>query len=249
MKHAWIAALLLAGVATPLSAQQGPRYDTRGGLEARRDSLTLVIGSLGGNDERRPPLERRVATIEQRLRVGDYQPGDVVGLIVRGQEEMTGSFPVQPDQTIKLPGVPPIPLAGVLYSEAQEVIRGALATVLQNPRVELASQMRLAITGQVGNPGFYDVSGTLLLSDVIQLAGGPTQGADLDGLKVRRDGETIMKGEDLVTRGITLDELGLRGGDVVEVPQKASTFESVRTIGLLLGAVASAIALITLITR
>lgn len=247
MKHAWIVALLLFSAVAPLSAQQGPRYDTRGDLEARRDSLTLVIGSLADNDERLSQLERRVATVEQRLRIGDHRPGDVVGLVVRGQEEMTGNFPVQPDQTIKLPGVPPIPLAGVLFSEAEEVIRGALATVLQNPRVELATQIRLAVTGQVGNPGFYDVSGTLLLSDVIQLAGGPTQTADLDGLQVRRQGETVMKGEDLVTRGVTLDELGLRSGDVVDIPQETSTFNTVRTIGILLGAIASAIALISLL--
>lgn len=249
MKHAWIAALLVLSVAAPLAAQQGPRYDTRDGLAARRDSLTLVIGSLGGGDDRVPQLERRVAGIEERLRIGDYRPGDVVGLTVRGQETMTGNFPVQPDQTIKIEGVPPIPLAGVLFSEAEGVIRGALATVLQNPRIELATQMRIAVTGQVGNPGFYDVSGTLLLSDVITLAGGPTQTANLGSLKVRRQGETIMKGEELVTRGVTLDELGLRSGDVVEVPQKESTFNTVRTVAIVLGAIGTTITLITLISN
>ncbi|TFG66329.1 MAG: hypothetical protein E4H28_02320, partial [Gemmatimonadales bacterium] len=145
MKHAWIAALLLLSSPAAAMAQQavpGPTQDTRQELESRRDSLTSLLEQMDVGDERAPDIERRIADVEQRLRFGDYRPGDVVGLTVRGQEEWTGDFPVQPDQTIVLSGLPPIPLAGVLHSEAEEVIRGALATVLRNPIVELASQMR-----------------------------------------------------------------------------------------------------------
>jgi len=250
MKHAWItAALLLGSVTTPLAAQEAEsaRTDTREELEARRDSLAQVLSRLGGGDARADEVQRRIATIEQRLRIGDFRPGDMVSLDVRGREEYTGNFPVQPDQTLELPGLDPIPLGGVLYSEAQEVIRGSLAAVLRNPVVELTFQMRLAVTGQVGAPGFYDVPGTLLLSDVLTLAEGPTQGANLDGIEVRRDGKTIMGGEELVTGGFTLDDLGLRSGDVVNVPQERDTFYTLRTIGIFLGAVGSVIALVSLL--
>lgn len=250
MKHAWIAAALLLGsVTTPLAAQQAEsaRTDTREELEARRDSLAQVLMRLDDTDERADEVERRIATIEQRLRIGDFRPGAMVSLDVRGREEYTGNFPIQPDQTLELPGLDPIPLGGVLYSEAQEVIRGSLAAVLRNPVVELTFQMRLAVTGQVGAPGFYDVQGTLLLSDVLTLAEGPTQGADLDGIEIRRDGRTIMEGEELVTGGFTLDDLGLRSGDVIRVPQERDTFYTVRTIGIFLGAIGSVIALVSLL--
>ena len=242
MKHAWIAGLLLLSAPAGAMAQQvgpGPTQDTRRELESRRDSLTSLLQQMDVDDDRAPDIERRVASVEQRLRFGDFRPGDVVGLSVRGQEDWTGNFPVQPDQTIVLSGLPPIPLAGVLHSEAEEIIRGALATVLRNPVVELASQMRISVTGQVGDPGFYDVSGTLLVSDVIMLAGGPSQRAKLEDVEVRRLGQTIMKGIELTTRGATLDELGIQGGDVIFLPEARRSLQTIRTVGMIIGTAAS----------
>lgn len=242
MKHVWIAGLLLLSAPATALAQQagpGPSQDTRRELESRRDSLTSLLQQMDVDDQRAPDIERRVADVEQRLRFGDFRPGDVVGLTVRDQADWTGDFPVQPDQTIVLSGLPPIPLAGVLNSEAEQVIRGALATVLRNPIVELASQMRISVTGQIGQPGFYDVSGTLLLSDVIMLAGGPTQRAELEKVEIRRLGRTIMRGTELTTRGATLDELGLQGGDVIFLPEARRPMETFRTVALVVGTVAS----------
>ena len=244
MKRSWIAVLLLLVTAPTLAAQEGARSDTRAELEARRDSLASVLVRLSPEDERMAEVERRLATVEQRLRIGDFRPGDMVSLDVRGRDEYTGNFPVQPDQTLELPGLDPVPLAGVLYSEATEVIRSSLATVLRNPVVELTFQMRLAVTGHIGDPGFYDVPGSILLSDVLTLAGGPSQNADIDNIEVRRDGETIMKGQRLVTQGFTLDDLGLRSGDVIRVPQERDTFYSLRNVSIILGTLLSVIALV-----
>lgn len=244
MKHLWMVAALLIGSATTLGAQDGPRTDTRDDLEARRDSLAEVLVVLDADDERAEDVERRLATVEQRLRIGDFRAGDMVSLRVRGREEYTGNFPVQPDQSLELPGIDPVPLRGVLYSEAPEVIRDALAVVLRNPVVELTTQMRLAVTGRVGNPGFYDVRGTLLLSDVLTLAGGPSQQADIEGIEVRRNGEKIMSGEELVTSSFTLDDLGVRSGDVIRVPQERDAFYSLRNVSIVIGSILSVIALI-----
>jgi protein involved in polysaccharide export with SLBB domain len=242
MKHAWIAVLLLLIAPATAMAQQagpGPTQDTRQELETKRDSLTSLLQQMDVGDDRAPDIERRIADVEQRLRFGDFRPGDVVGLIVRGQEDWTGSFPVQPDQTIVLPALQPIPLAGVLHSEAEEVIRGALATVLRNPLVELATQMRISVTGQVGQPGFYDVSGTLLLSDVIMLAGGPTQRSKLESVEIRRLAQTIMSGAELTSRGATLDELGVQSGDVVYIPEDKGGLHTLRTFSVVVGSIAS----------
>lgn len=248
MKHLWMAAVLLIGSATTLGAQDGPRTDTRDDLEARRDSLAEVLVTLDAGDERTEEVERRLATVEQRLRLGDFRPGDMVSLDVRGREEYTGNFPVQPDQSLELPGIDPVSLRGVLYSEAPGVIEEALATILRNPVVELTNQMRLAVTGQISNPGFYDVRGTLLLSDVLTLAGGPTQNAEIEKIEVRRDGSTIMSGEELVTAGFTLDDLGLRSGDVIRIPRERDTFYSLRNVSIILGTILSVIALVNVLS-
>lgn len=245
MKHAWIAAALLLTMPVAASAQQAvPGNDTRLALETRRDSLTALLQQMEVGDERAPAIERRVADIEQRLRFGDYRPGDVVGLSVRGQEDWTGNFPVQPDQTIVLPGLAPIPLAGVLRSEAEDVIRASLRSVLRNPVIELASQMRISVAGQVREPGFYDVSGSLLLSDVIMLAGGPTQRAKLEDVEIRRLGEKLASGNELTARGATLDDLGVMGGDVIMVPTARESVGALRTATIIIGSIATVVFLV-----
>ena len=245
MKYAWMGAVLLLMMPAVASAQQAAGSDdTRLALETRRDSLTTLLQQMEVGDERAPAIERQVAEIEQRLRFGDYRPGDVVGLSVRGQEDWTGNFPVQPDQTIVLNGLPPIPLAGVLRSEAEEVIRGALSNVLRNPVIELASQMRISVAGQVANPGFYDVSGSLLLSDVIMLAGGPTQRAKLEEVEIRRLGEKLASGSELTARGATLDDLGVMGGDVINVPTSRESVGALRTATIIIGSIVSVVFLI-----
>lgn len=236
----------LAALAMPLAAQEaGGRFDARAQLEARRDSLAgLLAGATDG--ERVRGLEREIAAIETRLRVGDFRAGEVVGLEVRGQPQWTGSFTVQPDQTLVLPGVPPIPMDGVLYAEAHGVIRSGLATVLRDPQLEIVTQMRIGVVGEVTNPGYYDVSGSMLLSDVLMLAGGPTSKAKTEKVKVRRFGETVMEGPELTSPGLTLDDLGIQPGDAIEMPSKEGQYNLLRNLSLGIGIIVGTVGLIAL---
>jgi protein involved in polysaccharide export with SLBB domain len=236
----------LAALAMPLHAQEaGGRLDSRAQLEARRDSLAgLLTGAA--DDERVRGLEREIAAIETRLRVGDFRAGEVVGLEVRGQPQWTGSFTVQPDQTLVLPGVPPIPMDGVLYAEAHDRIRSGLATVLRDPQLEIVTQMRIGVVGEVASPGYYDVSGSMLLSDVLMLAGGPTKGARTEKVRIRRFGETVMEGPELTAASLTLDDLGIQPGDAVEVPSKEGQYNLLRNLSLGVGIIAGTVALISI---
>ena len=119
MQRALLLAVLMGTVMLPpaLSAQQvGSRLDSRAQLESRRDSLESRLLQLGdGDSDETLDVERQIAGIDQRLGQGDFRAGEVVGLEVRGQPQWSGSFTVQPDQTLVLPGVPPIDMNGVLY--------------------------------------------------------------------------------------------------------------------------------------
>ncbi|MDH3427627.1 MAG: SLBB domain-containing protein, partial [Gemmatimonadota bacterium] len=97
---------------------------------------------------------------------------------------------------------------------------------------------------QVSDPGFYDVSGRLLVSDVIMLAGGPTQRAKLEDVEIRRLGRTIAKGNELTSRGATLDDLGVQGGDVINIPETQQGLRTLRTVSIVVGSVASIVFLI-----
>jgi protein involved in polysaccharide export with SLBB domain len=234
---------------SPLSAQvEGGRLDSRAELQARLDSLEsrlFQISDVDGEEARQ--VERQIAGIENRLEFGDFRPGEVVGLQVRGQPQWTGSFTVQPDQTLTLPGVPPIDMDGVLYAEADGVIRSGLATVLRDPQIEIDTQMRVGVVGEVTEPGYYDVSGSMLVSDVLMLAGGPTTRAATEKVRVRRFGETILEGPQITAPGLTLDDLDIRPGDAIEMPSTEGRYLLLRNIGIGLGIVASSIAIVALV--
>ena len=251
MQRALFLTFLIGAVLLPpaLSAQQvGSRLDSRAQLESRRDSLESPLLQLGENEsDQTLDIERQIAGLNQRLLQGDFRAGEVVGLEVRGQPQWSGSFTVQPDQTLVLPGVPPIDMNNVLYSEAEEVIYAGLSTVLRDPQVEIDTQMRVGVVGEVRNPGYYDVSGSMLVSDVLMLAGGPTTQAQNEKLRVRRFGETVLQGPELTAPGLTLDDLGIRPGDSIEMPSKEGQYKLLRNVGIALGIVLSSAAIIALV--
>ena len=251
MQRALLLAVLMGTVMLPpaLSAQQvGSRLDSRAQLESRRDSLESRLLQLGdGDSDETLDVERQIAGIDQRLGQGDFRAGEVVGLEVRGQPQWSGSFTVQPDQTLVLPGVPPIDMSGVLYSEAEEVIYAGLGTVLRDPQVEIDTQMRVGVVGEVASPGYYDVSGSMLVSDVLMLAGGPTTRAATEKIRVRRFGDTVLQGPEVTAPGLTLDDLGIRPGDSIEVPSTEGKYLLLRNIGIALGIVLSSAAIIALV--
>lgn len=250
MQRVFLAVLMGAVLFPPaLSAQQvGSRLDSRAQLEMRRDSLESRLFQLGDSDSDEVlDVERQIVGINQRLEQGDFRGGEVVGLEVRGQPQWTGSFTIQPDQTLVLPGVPPIDMDGVLYSEAQDVIHAGLGTVLRDPQVEIDTRMRIGVVGEVTIPGYYDVSGSMMVSDVLMLAGGPTTRAATENLRVRRFGETVLQGPELTAPGLTLDDLGIRPGDSLDMPSTEGKYLLLRNIGIALGIVLSSAAIIALV--
>ena len=108
--------------------------------------------------------------------------------------------------------------------------------------------MRVAVLGPVGRPGFYSVRADMPLSDVIMVAGGPTQGADVNRTVIRREKADVY-GENRISRalaaGSTLDQLGLRGGDEIVVGERKHTNWGViaQVVGVSVGVIATIIAI------
>lgn len=121
---------------------------------------------------------------------------------------------------VEFPGLPPISLNGVLYSELSDYLTQQLSRYFRNPSVHAYPLLRIAIYGPVANPGFYSLPADVLLSDAIMHAGGPAQTARMDETVVKR-GEREIIGEREVQRalvyGYTLSQMNLRDGDAIHV--------------------------------
>ena len=237
--------LLLAGLGAPaLIGQDTKRAEaTREELQASLTELEQYIASSGYSGRLRAEKRREAEMIRARLEDGDIQVGDQIDLMVVGETALTGVFTVTSGRILTLPGLPDIPLRGVLRSEAREYLRAQIGKYIREPQVRVRTTIRLSVFGQVGKPGFYQIPADVVVTDAFMAAGGPSGNANLSKAFVRRGTEQIWTGETFrsaMQRGLTLDQLNLRAGDeLVLDPQGAvRRFNFFAVIGAL-GAITS----------
>jgi hypothetical protein len=246
---AWIVTLVLAfsTVWNPLDlhAQMvGSSNASRAELTALLDSLQNVAINSGDEDDRRD-LQNQISGLAYRLQQGDIWPGDIVDLSVSGEAKWVGMFTVTPNRELELDDIDPLSMEGVLYSEAEESVSLQLARYLREPRVRVQVLKRIGVLGAVGNPGFYEVPGSSLMSDVIMTAGGPDPRADVDKVELRRLGYRLETGRpNMVWQSLSLDQLGVRSGDEMFVPNQKTPFFT-----WLMGALGVGLSLLFLWTR
>lgn len=230
-----------AAITSALPAQQPVQRDTTHAAPVQGDSTRLDSARRAQilSDTTHTPLTRaqleseagtldrqghqaQAALIRQRLKDGDFQVGDRIAIVVRGDSTLSDTASVRAGRVIQLRNLPPISLAGVLHSELQDYLTKQLSQYLKNPTVQVTPLVQIAVVGNVGHPGFFWVPADLTLTDAIMLAGGPTQTSDLNGTKIKRDNKdrlTDKQVQQAFASGATLDQLDMRAGDQISVPE------------------------------
>jgi polysaccharide export outer membrane protein len=138
----------------------------------------LLVGFLGV----------AVAALAQSSRPGDYEigPGDVLSVVVIGQAQMTGSFPVDTEGMVNFPILGKVKAAQHTTLELERKMTTLLADgILRRPQVTVSvaeyGSQRVFVTGEVQRPGRYPLKAdrTLLalLGDVGAL--GPNVGHEV----------------------------------------------------------------------
>ncbi|HEX6912528.1 MAG TPA: polysaccharide biosynthesis/export family protein [Longimicrobium sp.] len=210
---------MVVGFATGGAAQvvqvEGQRpLATRAELEAALAKMT---------PEERDDISGKL--VRQRLAEGDIQPGDRIQVSVSGDTTLSGTFTVRTDGTITAPNIDPINVRGVLRSELEEHLTKELSRYLKNPTVTARSLVRVAVSGAVARPGFYDLPPETAASDAIVAAGGMSDAGDVQKTIVRRNAEPLYEKEEVrafFVQGASLDQMGLRTGDEFFVGRRGS---------------------------
>lgn len=214
-------ALLPAVVASPVQGQaRGAEtaYDTRAQLQEQEEELEGRIAGIEEDSDFRQRLQRQLSRVRQRLQDGDFRPGDAVEIRVPGADTLSGVFQVETRSRLRVPVIGEIDLSGVLYAEADSVLKAELRRYVRADQIVVRPLKRVAVLGAVGDPGYYDVSPSITLSDLLMRAGGPIQESDLDRLTIRRDGQQLASVQSGLRESSTLVELGVERGDQVRVP-------------------------------
>jgi protein involved in polysaccharide export with SLBB domain len=116
-----------------------------------------------------------------------------------------------------------VSLAGVLRSELDERMTAHVARYLRNVSVRTSVLTRVAILGAVRAPGFYWASPDRPISDLVMVAGGPVDQANLNELEVSRGSSKLLTAKasrKAVKDGRTLEQLDVQSGDEVKIPIK-----------------------------
>ncbi len=184
---------------------------------------------------------------------GDFQPGDRILLRVEGDSALSDTFTVVAGPALRLPAIGEIPLGGVRRADLETHLTRELSRYLKDPVVHARALIRVSVLGEVVRPGFYAVPLDLVLADALMAAGGPTQDARVDRLRIVRGQSALWAGAPLqsqMARGATLEQLGIRAGDRIEVPGGRRDPESKwRIAGLIVTTLATVVTVVTLTNR
>ena len=199
-------------------------YRTRAYL----DSVASKLERTGKRDD--------AAAIRERLKVGDFYPGDrLVVDMFGGEEPFRDTVPVRAGQEIRISTFPAFNLKGVLRSEADSALVAQAKRYIQRPIVRTQPLVRLLVTGAVGRPGFVTVRGDAAVSDVVTMAGGLTSMSRLAKSQVKRASGVLIEKDSLgviFRTGMTLDQADIRAGDEFVINEKKPS----NLIGLLFAA-------------
>lgn len=164
------------------------------------------------------------------------RPGDAVRLQVGGEPQLAGDYPVTEEGGALLPLIGLIRVAGRPFGEVRSEIAAGFDRELLSPAVVVTPVLRIAVLGEVRQPGLLPVDPTFTVADVLAAAGGLTPVANGRRIVLVRDG---------VSNRLSLDDPAallaqrLRPGDQIVVERQGWAREN---ISVLLGAGASVLA-------
>jgi polysaccharide export outer membrane protein len=169
-------------------------------------ALMIVAASAGAQD----PVTPLPAPSDTIVRpVGPVRPGDVLQLRFLGQEGISGEYIIDPEGVVTIPGVGSVRIAGMTPRAATEALDRVITVRFARPEFQANFRIRVFVLGPgVATPGPFVVEPGTTLLQMLAIAGGQTDRADLKRARVIREG-----------RQYPIDlEAGLAGSRVGEYP-------------------------------
>ncbi len=168
-------------------------------------------------------------------------PGDAIQVDIFNVPEYSGEngrYEVLVDGTINMALIGTVRVEGLTINQLTALLQQAYRPYLQRPelltvRLLVRRPLQVGIAGEVRRPGSYTMGGPesppATIAQVIQLAGGINQSADIRQIQLRRrqlgkpDQLTVLDLTGLIQLGDLSQDISLRDGDTIFIPT-ATTF-------------------------
>jgi len=216
-------ALLSAQAQSGLGEQR--RQMTREELQTMLTSLEKL--AVASSDKKvKEQAMGDAAAIRERLRTGDFYPGDRIVVRVLNDTSVSDTFTVKQGRVLEFKTIPSASLSGVLDSELLPTLKTHIAKYIRDPDVTATPLVRLQLSGGIAQPGWHQFETDQTLSDAIMSVGGPGQNSEINKAEIKRAGKTIVdRGATAraLRSGKTIGDLGLRDGDELVIAEKVST--------------------------
>lgn len=146
---------------------------------------------------------------------GTLGPGDQIRITVWDNPKLSGDFTVAGDGTILHPLYREIQVTGVPLRTVDERIRTFLQRYQTNPQFVVQTLVRVVVGGEVRTPNVLSVPPETTVAQAIALAGGPTDRADLNNVRVIRNRQEMRM--DLTRADSDAVLIQIRSGDQILV--------------------------------
>lgn len=149
---------------------------------------------------------------------------DVLSISVWGHPDLQREVLIRPDGKISFPLIGEIEAQGVTIEELNEVITEKLGQYIKDPQVDITLKkyrgLQVLVMGEVKNPGTYKLTLGGRVLDALSSAGGPTETADMQNVRLTREEESFLLDLEEVLTGQDLEyNYQLEIGDVLYIPR------------------------------
>lgn len=157
------------------------------------------------------------------------EPGDVLEIVVLGEEDLSRTLMVMHNGLISFPLVGDVHVANLTTEEAAEVLIEKLKKYFTQPAVSVILKSpttpHVSVFGEVLKPGAVEYQRGLKVTDYVALAGGVTHRANQRRVKVVRfvEGQPVVQTVNLaslIKKGRQQNNFVLKSGDWIFVPSK-----------------------------
>jgi len=198
---------------------------------AAKEALAKKAKQPAEDESRDEPVE--VETPEDSLAFGNIEneyrvsSGDSLEISIYGEPDMKQVTRVSEEGVITYPFLGEIVVGGLTSQEAERKIADLLAEdYFVDPQVSITIKVyaKFNILGEVKRPGSYELSGPTTVIDAISMAGGFTDIANQNKVKVVRKGgdkTNVIKVpvRSILKSGDSSKNLYLKKGDTIVVPE------------------------------